>query len=94
VVDVQRAQKFYSAVLEWDCKPSAMMKSPVGGIKELYFFNRGTLNGAFLVMEEGYHVLNHDSEKSLAMPVLPTFCVEDIEATLEKANKEGAKTQV
>jgi predicted enzyme related to lactoylglutathione lyase len=57
-------------------------------------FNKGDLHGAFLHMEEGAQVLNHDKADQYRMALMPTFCVRSIEETVAKAEKLGGSVHV
>ncbi|KAM5376845.1 hypothetical protein ACJZ2D_005332 [Fusarium nematophilum] len=92
--DVPRAKKFYTQLFGWEY--GAEPAKPVGDcVKSMHFFNKGkSLHGAFLEVDEQYHVVNNISDRPAALPVMPTFCVEDCEKTLEKAGSEGGKTAI
>ncbi|KAF4979825.1 hypothetical protein FZEAL_4041 [Fusarium zealandicum] len=92
VRDVPRAKKFYTELFAWQFvdEPS---KAAGDCIKSMHFFNKGqTLHGALLEVEEQHHVVNNVAGRPAALPILPTFCVEDCEKTLEKAGSAGGKT--
>ncbi|KAF9882138.1 hypothetical protein CkaCkLH20_00174 [Colletotrichum karsti] len=93
VTDAGRAAKFYTAVLGWKCG-EASMPSPTPWVKSVHFFNKGGLNGAFLLMEKSNQIINYDGSKPERVSVLPTFCVASIEETVEKAEKLGGKVHV
>ncbi|RSM03675.1 hypothetical protein CEP52_007228 [Fusarium oligoseptatum] len=69
-------------------------KKAVGDcVKSMHFFNKGkTLHGAFLELDEPYHVVNNIADRPAALPLMPTLCVVDCEETLKKAASAGGKT--
>lgn len=92
VRDVPRAKTFYTTILSWTFAPDPV---PAVGdcVKSMHFFSKGkTLNGAFLEVDEKYHVVNNKEAVPGALPVLPTFCVMDCKETLEQVEKLGGKT--
>ncbi|KAL5086970.1 hypothetical protein V8C43DRAFT_276707 [Trichoderma afarasin] len=94
VINIERASAFYAEVFGWEISPNGV---PHGrpGVKELYFFNRGkALNGAFYVMEDGYHVINHSIGSQDAFSVHPSFNVKNCKETLELVTKLGGKTKL
>ncbi|KAL6878545.1 Glyoxalase/Bleomycin resistance protein/Dihydroxybiphenyl dioxygenase [Trichoderma novae-zelandiae] len=94
VIDIDRAKAFYSQVFSWDISPGSVPHQRPG-IKELYFFHcGGTLQGAFYVMEDGYHVINHAINFKDGMSVHPSFNVRNCKETLGQVEKLGGKTQL
>ncbi|EHK26541.1 uncharacterized protein TRIVIDRAFT_111973 [Trichoderma virens Gv29-8] len=94
VINIDRAKAFYAEVFSWETNPQSV---PHGrpGVKELFFFNRGkALNGAFYVMEDGFHVINHAIGARDCLSVHPSFNVENCKKTLELVEKLGGKTQL
>lgn len=94
VYDVERAKKFYTEVLDWECNIT-VVADPAPGAHSMHFFrNAAGVNGAFSHMKEGLLVVNHDKDNAGALPVLPTFSVADIQETLDKAVKAGGQVQL
>lgn len=93
VTDAERVARFYSAVLGWKCG-EASMPSPTPWVKAVHFFNKGDLNGAFLLMEKGTQIVNHDEASPERVSVLPTFCVESIERTVGEVEKMDGRVHV
>ncbi|KAL7944695.1 hypothetical protein V8C42DRAFT_325610 [Trichoderma barbatum] len=94
VVDIERARAFYTEIFSWEVSPNSV---PHGrpGVKELFFFNRGNaLHGAFYVMEDGFHVINHSIGSHDCLSVHPSFNVKNCKETLELVEKLGGKTQL
>lgn len=59
----------------------------------MHFFDKGkTLHGALLEVDEQYHVVNNLPDRPVALPVMPSFCVQDCAETLDKAATAGGKT--
>ncbi|OAQ57770.1 lactoylglutathione lyase family protein [Purpureocillium lilacinum] len=95
VHDAARAQKLYSDIFGWECKPEAIPKGD-HGVASLHFFSsKGNgVNGVFLLMEEGYEATKYGKlGKEVLLPPLPTFCVEECNATLEKVKNHAGETQ-
>lgn len=94
VVDIDRAKSFYADVFSWETSPEGV-PNPRPGIKEIYFFNRGkALHGAFNVMEDGFHALNHSLSSPDAISIHPSFNVKDCKETLDRVEKLGGKTHL
>jgi len=93
VSDTARAAKFYTEIFGWNCEMETMM-SPAPGSTTVHMFNKGNLHGAFLLMDEGKHLLNVDAADPKKLAVLTTLCVSSIDETLEKIGKSGGKTHV
>jgi predicted enzyme related to lactoylglutathione lyase len=94
VIDIERAVAFYSQIFPWDISPNGVPHQRPG-VKELYFFNGGdTLHGAFYVMEDGFHVINHSIDFQDGLSVHPSFNVRNCKETLELVEKLGGKTQL
>lgn len=94
VADVDRAKAFYAEIFSWEISPNSV-PHPRPGVKELYFFSRGdSLHGAFYVMEDGFHVINHSIGSQDALSVHPSFNVKNCKETLELVEKLGGKTQL
>ncbi|KAL7813721.1 hypothetical protein V8C26DRAFT_154571 [Trichoderma gracile] len=94
VIDIERAVAFYSQIFAWDISPNGVPHQRPG-VKELYFFNGGdTLHGAFYVMEDGFHVINHSIDFQDGLSVHPSFNVVNCRETLELVEKLGGKTQL
>ncbi|KAJ6443408.1 hypothetical protein O9K51_04587 [Purpureocillium lavendulum] len=95
VHDAARAQKLYADVFGWECNPEAIPKGD-HGVASLHFFSSKAkgINGAFLLMEEGYEATKYGKLGGKeVLPPLPTFCVEECDATLDKVKSHGGKTQ-
>ncbi|PTB69967.1 hypothetical protein BBK36DRAFT_1189090 [Trichoderma citrinoviride] len=94
VIDIERAKAFYSQVFSWDISPDGVPHQRPG-VKELHFFNCGdTLHGAFYVMEDGFHVINHSIDFQDGLAVHPSFNVRNCKETLELVETLGGKTQL
>lgn len=63
------------------------------GVAKIYFLGKGSLNGAFLLMQEGYHSTTFGALDKEVLPPLPTFRVADCDETLEKVKDRGGKVQ-
>ncbi|KAK5987407.1 hypothetical protein PT974_11534 [Cladobotryum mycophilum] len=92
VIDSTRARDFYTEILGWECPPDPV-QSDKSGVKAMHFFNKGHLHGAFTVMNEGYQITNHKDGVQDALPVLPTFNVQECNETLDKVKGLGGKVQ-
>ncbi|KAK3196337.1 hypothetical protein K4F52_000719 [Lecanicillium sp. MT-2017a] len=91
VYDVERAKKFYTEVLDWDCNVGAF-PDPGPGAHSMHFFkNAAGVNGAFSHMKEGLLVTNHNKTSREALSLAPTFNVENCQETLDKAIKAGGE---
>lgn len=92
VRNVDRAKQFYGDIFSWNF--SLEPGQAVGDcIKSMHFFDKGqTLHGALLEVDEHYQVINNVPDRPGALAVMPTFCVEDCEKTLEKVASAGGKT--
>lgn len=70
---------------------------PVGdhGVKSMYMFEskEKKLGGALLLMEEGYQMTRYGKLEKEILPVLPTFCVKECDATLKQVAELGGSTQ-
>lgn len=101
VMDIVRAQKFYTDIFGWNCNSQVVRPSdgnvPAGEdcpVKSIHFFNKGqTLNGAFQLMRDDNHFANVDLDRPHAIPVLPTLNVKDCAKTLEQVEQAGGRTQ-
>ncbi|KAL7786258.1 hypothetical protein V8C37DRAFT_392720 [Trichoderma ceciliae] len=94
VVDIDRARAFYAEIFSWEINPNGVPNSRPG-VKELYFFNQGkTLHGAFYVMEDGFHVINHSLGSQDAISIHPSFNVKNCKETLDKVEELGGKAQL
>ncbi|TFB04074.1 hypothetical protein CCMA1212_003473, partial [Trichoderma ghanense] len=87
-------QGVYSRIFPWDISPIGVPhKRP--GVKELYCFSCGdTLHGAFYVMGDEFHVINHSIDFQDDLSVHPSFNVRSCRETLELVEKLGGKTQL
>lgn len=93
VYDVERAKKFYTEVLGWECN-LASFANPAPGAHSMHFFkNASGVNGAFSHMKDGLLVTNFDKGNAEALPILPTFNVVNCQETLDKASKAGGQLQ-
>ncbi|KND88880.1 hypothetical protein TOPH_06406 [Tolypocladium ophioglossoides CBS 100239] len=92
VYDASRAQKLYTDIFGWECKPEpAPQKAP--GIESMHFFTKGSIHGAFLVLKEGYNMTQYGKLDKEVLPPLPTFCVKECDETLAKVKAHGGKMQ-
>ncbi|EEU44997.1 hypothetical protein FSOLCH5_012470 [Fusarium solani] len=92
VRDFARAKKFYTEIFGWEVMDEPA-KAVGDCVKSMHFFNKGkTLHGAFLELDEPYHVVNNIAERPAALPLMPTLCVVDCEETLKKVASAGGKT--
>ena len=93
VYDIDRAKKFYTAVLDWEYKGEAIANAPAG-LHGMYFFHKGdVLHGCFNHMKEGKALRNHNENDPEVLPLLPTVEVADCAETLAKAEANGGKIQ-
>ncbi|RYP03993.1 hypothetical protein DL765_010334 [Monosporascus sp. GIB2] len=92
VQDVSRAQKLYKDIFGWEFRPDGTPANS-GGVKSLHFFNKGSVQGALLLMEEGYQVREYGKSDKEVLPPLPTFCVKECDETLQKVQANGGKVQ-
>ncbi|RYP74977.1 hypothetical protein DL771_002625 [Monosporascus sp. 5C6A] len=93
VSDVSRAQKLYTDIFGWECAPDATPNNS-DGVKSLHFFNKGSLQGAFLLIQEGYQMTQYGKLDKEVLPPLPTFCVKECDETLQKVQANGGKVRV
>lgn len=95
VKSVSRAVAFYSSVLGWNCSDLEGTPSPGAYAKSVHMFNKGNLNGAFLLManEDGVAEVTDLGPPKQNVPVT-TFMVESIEQTIEKIEAAGGKVQM
>lgn len=95
VTSVSRAFAFYSSVLGWNCSDLEGTPSPGAYAKSVHMFNKGNLNGAFLLMphENGVANVTDLGPPEQNVPVT-TFMVESIEETIKKVEAAGGKVHV
>ena len=92
VTSVSRAFAFYSSVLGWNCSNLEGTPSPGGYAKSIHPFNKGSLNGAFLLMLDENEVAKvTDLGPSKHDVPVTTFSVESIEETIKKVESAGGK---
>ncbi|KAG5928317.1 hypothetical protein E4U42_000860 [Claviceps africana] len=94
VYDIQRASRLYAEVFDWKMNPEPRPMA-LHGIKTMHMFTtrRKDFNGAFLAMEDGYHMTRYGKLDKEILPPLATFCVEDCEETLKQVGALGGRTQ-
>ncbi|RYP04161.1 hypothetical protein DL764_004628 [Monosporascus ibericus] len=92
VSDISRAQKLYADIFGWECEPDGTPKNS-DGVKSLHLFNKGSVHGAFLLMQEGYQMTQYGKLDKEVLPPLPTFCVKECDETLQKVQASGGKVQ-
>lgn len=95
VTSVSRAFAFYSSVLGWDCSDLEGTPSPGNYAKSVHMFNKGHLNGAFLLIpnENGVTHVTNLGPPEQNVPVT-TFLVESIEETIKKVEAAGGKVHM
>ncbi|RYP63525.1 hypothetical protein DL769_006946 [Monosporascus sp. CRB-8-3] len=92
VSDLSRAQKLYTAVFDWKCNPDGTPQNS-DGVKSMHFFKKGGVQGAFLLIQEGYQIPQYGKPGKEVLPPLPTFRVKDCEETLRKVQDNGCEVQ-
>jgi predicted enzyme related to lactoylglutathione lyase len=92
VTDSARAMAFYRHVLDWDCKDECL-PGPLSHIKQINFFSKGSLNGAFATVEPE-DLIKVARDSSTKQSVLASYTVASIEETLEKVQKAGGRAVV
>lgn len=99
--DLARAAAFYRAVLGWDAgsaegeAAAAPLPGYMAGVDGVRMFQCGRLSGAFVKMSRDDDVATvADGSRPARMAVLPSFMVNDIDATLAKAGANGGKVHL
>jgi len=90
VTDPARAIAFYQSVLDWDCKADAL-PGHVPHVKQINFFTKGSLNGAFNTVDAKDLVKVADEHNPTQQSVVANYAVASIEETLEKVKNAGGK---
>lgn len=64
-------------------------------IKSRHFFSNKskTVNGAFVLLQDGYKATPFGQLEREVPPVLPAFCVSDCDEALRRVEEFGGKTQ-
>ncbi|KND86772.1 27 kDa antigen Cfp30B [Tolypocladium ophioglossoides CBS 100239] len=92
VSDASRAQKLYTDIFGWECKDEPVPRGD-NGVKSMHFFNKASVHGAFLLMEEGHQQTQYRKLDKEVLPPLVTLCVEECNETLDKVKAHGGKMQ-
>ena len=91
VYDIEQARKFYTDVLDWECKSEAYPDAGAG-LHAMYFFSKGdVLHGAFNHIKDGKAMRNYNEHDPEVLPLFPTVEVADCAETLAKAEANGGK---
>jgi len=93
VLDSARAIAFYTAIFDWECDARGV-PGPLPTIKQIDFFRKGSLNGAFATVDPKDLAKTTEEHSPSKQSVIASFAVPNVQETLDKVEKAGGKVLV